>query len=52
MSMKNLFTFIVCYLISTYAALAVDVAAIVWPAYQPEPRWAELGIFKHGCGKQ
>ena len=22
-----------------------DVAAIVWPAYQPEPRWAELGIF-------
>ena len=22
-----------------------DVAAYVWPAYHPEPRWAELGIF-------
>lgn len=51
MRMKNLFAFIVCYLISTYPTLAVDVAAIVWPAYQPEPRWAELGIFKHGCGE-
>ena len=27
-----------------------DVAAYVWPAYQPEPRWAELGIFKAGKG--
>ncbi len=25
-----------------------DVAAIVWPAYHPEPRWKELGIFPHG----
>ena len=32
-------------------ANAVDVAAIVWPAYQPEPRWQELGIFKHGNGE-
>ena len=29
--------------ISSFAA-AYDVAAYVWPAYQPEPRWAELGI--------
>ena len=28
-----------------------DVAAFVWPAYQPEPRWAELGIFKAGKGE-
>ena len=28
-----------------------DVAAYVWPAYQPEPRWAELGIFKAGKGE-
>jgi hypothetical protein len=28
-----------------------DVAAYVLPAYQPEPRWAELGIFKDGIGE-
>ena len=28
-----------------------DVAAYVWPAYQPEPRWAELGIFDAGKGE-
>ena len=28
-----------------------DVAAIIWPAYQNEPRWKELGIFAHGCGE-
>lgn len=28
-----------------------DVAAYVWPAYQPDPRWAELGIFKAGIGE-
>lgn len=28
-----------------------DVAAYVWPAYQPEPRWAELGIFEAGKGE-
>ncbi len=28
-----------------------DVAAYVWPAYHPEPRWKELGIFPHGCGE-
>ncbi len=28
-----------------------DVAAIVWPAYQNEARWKELGIFDHGNGE-
>lgn len=28
-----------------------DIAAYVWPAYQPEPRWKELGIFEHGVGE-
>ena len=28
-----------------------DIAAYVWPAYQPEPRWAELGIFNDGKGE-
>ena len=28
-----------------------DVAAYVWPAYQPEPRWAELGLFPDGDGE-
>ena len=32
-------------------AASYDVAAIVWPAYQPEPRWAELGIFGDGKGE-
>ena len=33
------------------AAADCDVAAYVWPAYQNEPRWAELGIFAHGAGE-
>ena len=28
-----------------------DVAAYIWPAYQPEPRWKELGIFPDGKGE-
>ena len=28
-----------------------DVAAYVWPAYQPDPRWQELGVFKAGKGE-
>jgi len=32
-------------------AVQYDVAAYVWPAYQPEPRWAELGIFGAGKGE-
>ena len=35
-------------IIAAVAAYAsYDVAAIVWPAYHPEPRWRELGIFGH-----
>ncbi len=33
-----------------YAA-EYDIAAYVWPAYHPEPRWAELGIFADGKGE-
>ncbi len=36
---------------SAFANDHIDVAAIVWPAYQPEPRWKELGIFEHGNGE-
>jgi len=36
---------------STLFARDYDVAAIVWPAFQPDPRWAELGIFKDGKGE-
>ncbi len=43
-------------LFSLYAAISAsassyDVAAIIWPAYHPEPRWQELGIFNHGVGE-
>ena len=41
-----------CGLLAARAgAKEYDVAAIVWPAYQPEPRWAELGIFGDGKGE-
>ena len=33
------------------SAASYDVAAYVWPAYQPEPRWAELDIFGAGKGE-
>ena len=33
------------------SAADYDVAAYVWPAYQPEPRWKELGIFGDGMGE-
>jgi len=32
-------------------AAEYDIAAYVWPAYQPEPRWAELGVFGAGKGE-
>ena len=32
-------------------AAEYDIAAYVWPAYQPEPRWKELGIFDAGNGE-
>ena len=37
--------------LSSAGAQDYDVAAYVWPAYQPESRWAELGIFKAGKGE-
>ena len=36
---------------SLFASTGYDLAAYVWPAYQPEPRWKELGIFNHGNGE-
>ena len=39
------------FLTLTAVASNYDVVAIVWPAYQPEPRWKELGIFNHGNGE-
>ena len=38
-------------MLSAHGAQKYDLAAIVWPAYQPEPRWAELGIFDDGKGE-
>ena len=39
-------------LIAATALMAqMDIAAYVWPAYQPEARWAELGIFGKGIGE-
>ena len=49
---SNIKTFVgALALLASSAAYAYDVAAIVWPAYQPEPRWKELGIFPHGTGE-
>ena len=42
---------VVALVLSAVAKEKYDVAAIVWPAYQPEPRWAELGIFGEGRGE-
>lgn len=36
---------------SAVSAGGYDVAAYVWPAYQPEVRWAELGIFDEDIGE-
>ena len=38
-------------LVGGSAAAEYDIAAYVWPAYQPEPRWKELGIFDAGKGE-
>ena len=46
----GVFTAVVALAICAGAA-EYDVAAYVWPAYQNEPRWAELGIFKDGKGE-
>ena len=45
---------VIVFACAAFAGLAdqkYDIAAYVWPAYQPEPRWAELGIFGRGIGE-
>jgi hypothetical protein len=42
---------VACCCGAAFADGGYDVAAYVWPAYQPEPRWAELGIFDEGIGE-
>lgn len=37
--------------VSAFGASGYDVAAIVWPAYHPAPRWKELGFFGDGNGE-
>ena len=49
--MKNIAGIIISLLLTLSAFAGYDVAAIVWPAYHPEPRWRELGIFPHGNGE-
>lgn len=43
--------FVCAFQCLSFASAAYDVAAIVWPAYHPAPRWKELGIFNHGNGE-
>ena len=45
------FTLAAAALSAPVACAGYDVAAYVWPAYQPEPRWKELGIFDEGIGE-
>lgn len=49
----TLFASALLFLLTSTSSVAssYDVAAFVWPAYQPEPRWAELGIFGDGKGE-
>ena len=51
MTSKRILTGVFGLLAAQVVAQDYDVAAFVWPAYQPEPRWAELGIFKDGKGE-
>ena len=44
------FAVFACLTLNSLAA-GYDVAVYVWPAYHPEPRWAELGIFADGKGE-
>ncbi len=37
--------------LGSFSAQAYDIAAYYWPAYHPEPRWQELGVFKDGKGE-
>ena len=45
-----LFAVVASFAIGT-AAAEYDVAAYVWPAYQPDPRWSEFGVFGAGKGE-
>ncbi len=48
------FAFFLAFAVSAICgacAAEYDVAAYVWPAYQPEPRWKELGVFGEGIGE-
>ena len=49
--MKKYLTTLFSMTAALAAYAAYDVAAVVWPAYHPEPRWRELGIFGHGNGE-
>ncbi len=40
-----------CSGIAEDAAQEYDIAAYYWPAYHPEPRWQELGVFNDGKGE-
>ena len=52
MSIKTLAFSALAVAAGVLSARQVDTAAIIWPAYQGEPRWSEeLGIFKHGLGE-
>ena len=51
MASKRILTGVFGLLFAQVIAQDYDVAAFVWPAYQPDPRWAELGIFKDGKGE-
>ena len=50
-TIKRIFAGVFGLLVVQVVAQDCDVATYVWPAYQPEPRWAELGIFKAGKGE-
>ena len=51
MSKKGMLLSTALYFSAAAHAADCDVAAYVWPAYQNEPRWAELGIFSDGKGE-
>lgn len=48
---KASWTLLVGLAAASAGAANYDIAAYVWPAYQPEPRWAELGLFPAGKGE-
>ena len=46
-----LFVLLFFSVVAVYAQRAYDVAAFVWPAYQPESRFQEIGVFPDGVGE-